>query len=1391
MMLAIAGLVALGGCHVYAENVAVMDGVVVIADSEHRDRWGVDGYHARFAADGKTDDAGSPQAAWLSDNWDVTHSIALAFPRRVRVTQAVIHWAGDNDTPSRFTLNGLRDGEWTDLAEITAPAPVTMVDIAETDIDAIKLSQPPDGAPTDADRRMQVAEFEVIGQSVEPEAVLDTAAVAQRVAGEMRTLRRREDAERVAPALDRVMQARKPRGFMGVIDREDLLRGRENVKTREWAKRLAASIVKDADWWVAQSDAYIYELIPEGNPRAVCPSFELGDPIHGGARQSFTATLEEPYRWRSKRGDEVWYDGAVIENPGTGETITVRDDGSGWVAPEGFLHPGRRYYFVAAYRYFILGKLFGTPYEADGGSEYRGGTPVLQLALAYAITGESRYAHTCAVMLNRLAELYPTYDGCIEGPSQRQDGYIGQTFERFLVQNLILACDLIWDEVETDTALHELFAGRGNADYDNDGNVTRGDFTYNLQRNLLGHVYEYLHRLMPYFDGDFLMYEMTALAGLANCLGNGEIAAETLESDTGLRVLLGNSWFRDGKYIYDASGYNVGNAQTPLWIAEYIHGLQAPGSEEPIDVYNHPDYRISMLYDFLRHIDCDGRLPAIGDGGGARSKSLSLSPPYQAYDERALRRIPSQSPYYLSKLQAGSGGDLESFRTGRADWWLLFHADPATDAELSGSAQMPETRSHLFDDSGIAILRAGANPETRQHVCMTFSKGSYGHGHTDKLAINVFRYGFDLTADLGYPTTWTDIKGSGWETNTASHCTVMLDESPQRGNVIGKLHLFATEPVCDVVEASAEGAYPQCDLYRRTVALIRDDAGEPLYTVDIFRVAGAKTRDYLFHSLGEPQDMSVTVDDEQATWVKQERGSLAGEDVEPMTQGACGFLFGLERTRASGGVSSVWRPTTGMSQPDRYLLTSDSFEDATIEFTLTRTGESSGPRERSVFVFGTDPADVGARRVVMLPVDTLPIGEPVPVRIVVTGSDARMTISGEPRGRVDVTGAPATGGSVGFLHYYNYAFDIADLVITPKDAAPIRVGFDAPLDRAFWARMEPTYEAGDGVLRVRDSEDVQFHLRLLGASGREVIRAKAEGYGVRGQSPLEGHLIVRDTPDDAASTTTFVAVMEAVKDAARVTGMEALSVAPADDSVTALQVETVGADGQVREDIIISALDGAKTYSVARPGVPVDFQGRFGVITLRGGEATNLMLVGGGHTACEGRRLVQPGNFRGRVTRADVGEAALVVEPERDGPTPSPELIGRRLLVTDSEWVCPSVYTVESIERAGGSAWRIGINMPLTLARGIVGSVSADDGAFSSRTPVMKLRVNPGLFDGKSVRKSPEGEPYPLVTATEAEFRLADAGRIGDFQPGDEYIVCDVSTGDVVEVLAQGSQSPE
>jgi heparinase II/III-like protein/F5/8 type C domain-containing protein len=1380
------------------ENLARLEGVLAIADSQHRDRWGTDGFHPQYVRDGNTDRGAMRASCWASDNWEVTHTLVLLFPRRMTVSGANLHWAqtgGSPSTPTKFSFQGYRDGNWVQLATLAKDKPeaITVIEFEPIEIEAIRLIQPPDGVSPATDRRLWVAEFEVWGVPVAPAIKVDAKQLAARFKAELKALRAKEDAQRIAPALAVVMQERKTRGFTSIIDHDDLARGRNNAATQPWARKLADKIKKDADWWLDQSDDFIHSLVPEGNPRAICPSFEYGCPIHGGARSSFTATIEAPYRWKCKKGGEEWYHGAVIKNPKTGESITVHDDGHGWLAPEGFLKPGVRYYFVGAYRYFLLGKLFHKPYEPDGGSKYTGGSPVVQLALAYALTGDSRYAHKCAVMLNRLAELYPTYDGCVEGPSQRQDGYIGQTFERFLVRNLILAADLIWDEIEQDSQLHRFFAEKGNADYDGDGKLTGGDFTFNLQRNLLGYVYEYLHRLMPYMDGDFLMYEMTALAALAHCLENADLAAETLQSDLGLRVLLTNSWFRDGKYIYDSCGYNVGNARTPLLIGEWMHDFNAPPRfPRPLDPYHHPDYRMSMLFDFLRNVDCDGRVPQIGDAGGSRGKSVRLTPPYSLLDERALVRLPEQRSFYLSRLLAASRGDLDAYRNGRADWWLLFHAEDAPKTAPAGPDPQPsEVASHLFDDSGIAILRAGKDPETRQHVCLTFSRGAYGHGHPDKLAVNLFRHGYDLTADLGYPTTWTDIKCGGWEKATASHCTVMLDERGQRGNVIGSLHYFATEPTCDVVEASARPAYPNATLYRRTVALVRDDQGEPSYTVDIFRVAGATTRDYLFHSLGKPEDLTVKLRDAKATWTRQPKGSLADPDVEPMTQGGYGFLFDVERTKTDHPFTATWRSTSGSSQPDRYLLTGQRFRDFTVEFTIVRTGKASGDRERALFAFCVDPDNVGNRRVAWLDAGgQLPVGKPVRVRIEVEGSRAQTYLDEKLHGRtVDTAGNPADDGVIGFLHYYNYAHQYRDFVLTPKGDQPIRVDFAKPLDHRFWAWIDPTYQAGDGLLLARDFESVGLHLHMLGAPGREVIRAKAEGHGIRGQSPLEGHLVVRDRVDDLAQGTLFAAVIEAPQERPRVTKVESMPVGqPTSASLeacdtVALRVTTIDSQGEPRVDYVISAMDETAEQTIESDLGPIQFKGLFALVATRDKRVASLTLVGGGHLSCGRKRLEMPGAIRGQIVTADVEGDSLVVRLDAGSTVPSKSSLGQKLLVTNPAFVCSSVYTIAGCEPAEQGTCRLKLNMPLTVARGVIKSVDSANGTFATRTPVMKLRVNPGLFNGKWVRAAPGRKAHRLKSATEAAFVLANPAGIHDFAAGREYLVGDVGVGDRIEVI--------
>ena len=69
----------------------------------------------------------------------------------------------------------------------------------------------------------------------------------------------------------------------------------------------------------------------------------------------------------------------------------------------------------------------------------------------------------------------------------------------------------------------------------------------------------------------------------------------------------------------------------------------------------------------------------------------------------------------------------------------------------------------------------------------------------------------------------------------------------------------------------------------------------------------------------------------------------------------------------------------------------------------------------------------------------------------------------------------------------------------------------------------------------------------------------------------------------------------------------------------------------------------------------------------------------------------------------------------------------------------------------------------------------------------MKLRVNPGLFNGKPVRNAPGGPEHRLKSATEGAFVLSDPGRLSDFAVGGEYIVYDVGTGDRAAVISLGS----
>lgn len=305
--------------------------------------------------------------------------------------------------------------------------------------------------------------------------------------------------------------------------------------------------------------------------------------------------------------------------------------------------------------------------EAGPSAEaYTGETAVRQLSLAYALTGDERYAHRAGVMLNRLAEVYRFYNGTVDEQRPLTRGYLVQvSWEEWPIHDCAAACDLILDAMLADGALLDFFRSKGDCDYNGDGQVDFEDIRYNVQHNLLGYMYEWLHRAMAIQTGDCIVREGMVLCALGAMLDNRELIEEAVDGRYGLAVNLTNNTFRDGKWWYDSPGYAVGTTRTLL---ERLFSMKQLG------LFGGPGLRLREAVAFVRDIYCDGRLPAIGDTGSADSRMRVLDP-LAPCEVEEWAYIHTGDEAYRERLLALSKGDADRIREGYAGPQLLFHAD--------------------------------------------------------------------------------------------------------------------------------------------------------------------------------------------------------------------------------------------------------------------------------------------------------------------------------------------------------------------------------------------------------------------------------------------------------------------------------------------------------------------------------------------------------------------------------------------------------------------------------------------------------------------------------------------------------------------------------------------
>lgn len=691
--------------------------------------------------------------------------------------------------------------------------------------------------------------------------------------------------------LDRIEQ-NKPKNVDGFvipdagIDRavDLMLRyGKRSSVDPKWTRydiqdaRLDQSV---ALWWANQDADFIYDLFVVDNPRAMVPNYVAGSPmVEQGNVSSMAWSFSRPNQWLD-RATGIWFGpGLQVENPGTGELVTITDDGSGWVAPEGFPQAGETFYFVAAWRSNAMEKMIRVPYATElAGSAPPGGGAMQQLALAYSRTGDERYARQAAIMLNRLAEVYRYWNGVIARLDwrtyPRRAYFTDHGFEFLVIEMALRTYDLIFDYLlENGDDIAAYFHTRGDADYNADGLVNGDDIRFNIEVNMFSYMYEFLDRDKP----------VRALPGTMAMMGvilqNPDIVKEAKEGPYGYDARLTNLTYRDGRGYEDSSGYGSGpNLRVILRAFEWLHGWDHPEVQtEPWDLVNEPHTWISEIqkwHNMEKGVTSTGRRYGIGDTGNSRG--------------------------------------------------------PVTQGRIRTNLV-----SNVYHDIGMTVLRSGNNPSTRKDLLLYHGLTGGSHSHRGQLKIKPFAFGYDLSADMGYPANLQAPKRSELSNNTISHATVLVDQKPQNTISVGNLNYFVEGTLAAVADASSADAYSQTSpdaggTYRRTVALVPVTADDH-FIFDVFRVAGGRTHDYAYHGLsgedGSRFELELAPGVER---VPQNGGSLAGENVPYLQPTGTGYSYlkDVVRSRTGDTWSATWRATPNMGlrltmlgDPDTEVIT--------------------------------------------------------------------------------------------------------------------------------------------------------------------------------------------------------------------------------------------------------------------------------------------------------------------------------------------------------------------------------------------------------------------------------------------------------------------------------------
>ncbi|MBT5828767.1 MAG: hypothetical protein HOH77_01130, partial [Candidatus Latescibacteria bacterium] len=639
-------------------------------------------------------------------------------------------------------------------------------------------------------------------------------------------------------------------------------KAQENIAHHVWAKEIQNQIVQDAQPYMKFSDDELWGLM-FGNTlkrswmvwsNGHCPVCETDVPMYNWEIDA----LNRPWKARCphcsedfpKNDFQAFYqsgldaqavfdaelaDRSLLFNadhpdPNDPDHLFGVDDG------EGFRADGNIWWFVSTYLIYGQWKQV-----VQGG--------ICKLANAYTVTGDRQYAYKAGILLDRVADLYPSFDFKREGVMYEKNGDAGcvSTWHDACeeVRELILAYDQIRGAISEDDALADFLQAKFEQYALGVSKAKPIDVIQNIETRILQETLDNFDKIRSNYPRQeiALITCHTVLGWPENREQVMELVDEMVETSTVVDGVTGEKGL---------AGYASGVIQSLAQFLEMFCRVDVNFLDDMLQ--RHPNLR--QTYRF--HLDTlclQHYYPRIGDTGGFAqqtdqyvgvrfSKSPGLLPSMYAFLWRMYERTGDVA--YVQALYRANDQVTEGLP------YDLFAKDceklqQSVEAIIAAEGIEIRNESVNKEDWHVALLRAGKNDQERV-VWLDYDTGGR-HGHLDALNMGLFAKGLDMMPDFGYPPVhmggW-DGDLFHWYLNTASHNTVVVDGQNQKKPVDGVTTLWASGEDFRVVQASCEAVY-EIPKYERTLVMI-DISDSDSYILDIFQVVGGRDHAKFMHS---------------------------------------------------------------------------------------------------------------------------------------------------------------------------------------------------------------------------------------------------------------------------------------------------------------------------------------------------------------------------------------------------------------------------------------------------------------------------------------------------------------------------------------------------------------